>query len=686
MPTKKRFLLSTLLLAALLVYLVAAAVIAFVIYQPPSTATSAWLPALLWSLPVAAILGLAVLLVHIRQQRMVLYPLTELGHAIVQIASNADTRERLVADEHSLSYELATQINRLLDVLEGEHFAAENEKSRLLQVLDSVSDAVFQIDANGVVRYMNPAVKELLEHSPHDLLRKPIEDCMMLIDDMHQKQISNPAYRCLTVQEALADRTGLSIVLDNGKRKHVRVSATPLFDMTGLITGCLLQVRDTSETSVLQQQLTSTTRFDNATGLPNREEFISRIEKVASKTSRGEMIAVLSIDVDHFAMVNDGAGRAAGDELLSQLGALFYVHVDMSDEVARIGTDEFGIMLTAESAQRATAIAESLIKAANEFRFKWEGKSWQISLSIGVAVCEKQHQGDAAGLIVAADAALQLAKLKGGGRYVVHSNDDPLLAEHTDTLKLYTDVTQALELERFSLYFQGIFALKALGEMRHIEILLRMLDAENRPVPPDLFVPVAERYGLAVHVDRWVISHTFEFFAKHPQVLAQLDMISVNLSGASISDENTPQFIVSELDRHKLKGDKFCIEFTETAAIANVDAARALSHELRRFGFSFALDDFGTGMASFSYLKNFDVDYLKIDGSFVRHLHNDKMDHAIVKAFSDIAASIPLKTIAEFVENEPILDVLETMGITYAQGFHLHKPTPLEKLILSDHR
>lgn len=635
----------------------------------------------LWGLLVFPVILLIAYGAYWLVQRTYVVPIGSISAQLagLDLTTNRGARVHSRSTDNQYIRQLSGQVNGFLDELEMAGNLADTHATRLMQALDMLESSVFQVDIDGVCEYVNAPALALLELSREQVVGCLIDEICVFADDYEQRQIVHPAVRCLATGEPQAVKNDTSLVLPSGRRKNVTVSASPVFDITGLLAGCFVHVDDVSETRQLKQQLVSRIQYDHLTGLPNREAFLNRLEDIVSHGSQRSPVALLLVDVDHFNIINDRAGRAAGDELLNQLGALLYVNVEMSDEVARVGADEFGVLLVRDSARSVESVAKRLLVSVSSFQFKWEGQNYPVGLSIGFVAYDPALSSSS--MFAGAEAALQVAKRQGGNRYHAYSMEDTFLSEHSDSLRLYTQISYGLEKGTFELYFQGIFAADAPDAFGHIEILLRLKDENGQFIAADRFVPVAEDYGLAERIDQWVITTTFKFFAEHRDRLKRMNMIAINLSGASINNSGLADFIQQQLEARNLPGEKFCFEFTETAAIAKLSSARMLASALRNLGCKFALDDFGTGMSSFAYLKNFDIDYLKIDGSFVKNLAQDYTDLAIVRAFNDIGRTLGLRTIAEFVETEETLRALEAVGVDYLQGFYLHKPSPINTLL-----
>ena len=414
---------------------------------------------------------------------------------------------------------------------------------------------------------------------------------------------------------------------------------------------------------------------DHLTGLANRSHFEQRLEEVLEDARRWETHhALLYLDLDQFKVVNDTCGHLAGDQMLRQLSLLLREHVRESDTLARLGGDEFGILLEGCSTERAQQIAQQYLKVLNDFRFSWSGKSFAIGGSIGL-VAINVDSPTAQDLMRNADMACYAAKDQGRNRIQIYSDEDRELLRRQHEMQWVTRINWALEHERFSLFWQRIDALQQDRAPSCCEILIRLRDESGGLVAPGAFLPAAERYNLAPAIDRCVVRNLLRQIKRGD--VPQAQVFFLNISGATLNDEGFFAFLRQELRDAGLPPSTLCLEITETAAIANLSRAVEFIEGIRAEGCRFALDDFGAGLSSFSYLKSIPVDYLKIDGAFVRDILDDPMDYAIVESINRIGHVVGIKTIAEFVETEAIRKELVRLQLDYAQGFGIHRPEAL---------
>jgi diguanylate cyclase (GGDEF)-like protein len=424
---------------------------------------------------------------------------------------------------------------------------------------------------------------------------------------------------------------------------------------------------------------------DSLTALPNREYFHRRLSEVlVDPTVRSGQQAVMYIDLDQFKIVNDTCGHSAGDQLLRQLAHLLQTTLRKDDLLARLGGDEFGVLLLDCDEEQACEVAEKLRETVAGFRFFWDSRIFTVGASIGVVPIG----GDSiplATVLSAADAACYAAKDAGRNQVQVYRPENEELRQRRTEMSWVNRITHALDEGRFRLRYQPIVALPSNeSALEHIEMLVSMVDESGASIGPDAFIPAAERYNLMPAIDRWVIDKALRFLGNLSDGTHRLRTCCINLSGSSLTDEHLLQYILGKLVEYSVSPRLVCFEITETATIANMNRALRLISELRARGCRFALDDFGTGLASFAYLKHLPVDFVKIDGSFVKDIVRDPVNLAIVKATNEIGHSLGIKTIAEYVEDTETLEALRALGVDYGQGFGIARPKPLDSFPLVD--
>jgi diguanylate cyclase (GGDEF)-like protein len=426
-----------------------------------------------------------------------------------------------------------------------------------------------------------------------------------------------------------------------------------------------------------QAEISFQASHDPLTGLANRREFERRLKEALSEDSAFSTHTILYLDLDQFKIINDTCGHHAGDALLQQISRVMKDRLRQSDLLARLGGDEFGVLLEACTDDPALRIAEALRKSVSDFRFAWEGKVFTVGVSIGLVTFKNDAQ-DLADLLSDVDSACYMAKEKGRNRIHVYRSQDSQLLIRKGQMNWVARINEALENNRFILFQQKIVPLQEVDvDQDHFEVLVRMIDEEGTLVPPASFIPAAERYNLMPAIDFWVIRHAFAYCrslsAKNISYTC-----AINLSATTIGNEQLVAYICEQFRETGIAPHSICFEVTETAAIADLSSAAELIRELRQLGCRIALDDFGSGMSSFSYLKNLPVDFLKIDGGFVRNMLNDRVDRAMVTAINYIGHTMGIKTVAEFVEDEATLEKLKELEVDFAQGYGIGMPEALK--------
>jgi diguanylate cyclase (GGDEF)-like protein len=424
--------------------------------------------------------------------------------------------------------------------------------------------------------------------------------------------------------------------------------------------------------------------YDHLTGLVNRNEFDRHLNMALESAAQGEVEHVLLyLDLDQFKVINDTCGHQAGDELLSQLAVVLRDKIRSHDILARLGGDEFGLLLQCCPTEQAKHIAESIREAVSCFRFVWRENSFSIGVSIGMAAISA-HARDANEVLSAADIACYTAKELGRDRIHIYMDDDTELLRRHNEMQWVAKIKDALDEDRFVLHRQRMMSLdsKCQAEQCYYEFLVRMKGADGDLILPGAFIPAAERYGVMARLDRWVVKAVIEILAEeYHEGAGENDpgLCFINLSGASLNDDMLFSFIRQQITHHRLPPELLCFEITETAAISNLQYAVEFIKNVRKLGCQFALDDFGAGLSSFSYLRALPVDYLKIDGAFVRDILNDPMNYAIVQAVNQIGHVAGLRTIAESVETDTVLKAVRDIGVDLAQGYEISMPEPAVK-------
>ena len=527
------------------------------------------------------------------------------------------------------------------------------------------------------MQFLNPIAEKILGYSLQQVIGKSLPTVLNIFDEITHKPIENPSASCLKQKLIINRKNAVLLTNQDGQEYYIKDTTAPIFNQNKQIIGTVLVFVDVTESRKLSQQLSYQASHDPLTGLVNRREFEKRLQRILD-TSKGtaEEHAIFYMDLDQFKIINDTCGHFAGDELLRQLTGLLKHQLRKRDTLARLGGDEFGVLMEHCALQQAQHIAEKLCKAVKLFRFGWQGESFHIGISIGLVAVTNQVSGIDQ-LLIDADSACYAAKSSGRGRVHVFHENDTSMAKRFGEMQWTTQINRSLDEDKFRLYFQPIYSLQK-NENTHCELLIRMIGEDGVIIPPGSFLPAAERYNLASDIDQWVIKKAFSWIASLPKKDQTIRNFGINLSGHFLSEASCMEFIINQLHEHNIPYEKICFEITETAIIENLSLAINAINRLRDLGCQFALDDFGSGVSSFAYLKQLPVDYLKIDGFFVKEMDNNPIDLEMVRSIHNIGRIMGKKTIAEFVENEATLQHLIDIGIDYAQGYYIGEPQPIK--------
>lgn len=553
--------------------------------------------------------------------------------------------------------------------------ALRQSHRRYRALYDDTPAMFLTVDSSGTILSVNRFGAAHLRYQVEELVGRPAAD---LYSESGWQQVKNHLQTCLDNPGAI-QRWELPKVRKDGSTLWVRETARPAAGNGN--TTLLIVSEDITEAHELSLKLRHQASHDALTGLYNRHEFEHRLSQALNQAKEEHQEHVLCyLDLDQFKIINDTCGHVAGDELLRQVARLAQQLIRKHDVLARLGGDEFGILLEQCTVEQAQRIAEELCQTLENYRFLWDDKSFSIGTSIGVVAIDA-NSTSLSSLLQAADTACYVAKDLGRNRAHLYREDDSALVERHREMAWVTRIEQALEEDNFRLWCQTIVATGESPSPLHYEVLLRLQDSDGKLAPPGVFLPAAERYQLSPRLDRWVIRKVLRWLDQHPEHLQALELCSINLSGLSVGDEKFHEFIIEQLASTRVPAHKLCFELTETAAIANLAAATEFIWTLREKGCRFALDDFGSGLSSFAYLKNLPVDFLKIDGMFVKDISRDPIDRAMVTAIHQIGTTMHKRTVAEFVEDQATLDCLKSIGVHYVQGYHLGYPQPLEDLL-----
>lgn len=595
----------------------------------------------------------------------------------VQVVLRCEHRHSIARDFVGLNRELEHH-KALLQKLMHNRETLEKEHERAVVTLSSIGDAVITTDASGNVEFLNPVAESLTGWTTSDAAALPITGVFNIVNEITRRPVSDPVSRCL--------REGLTVGLANhtlllsrdGTEYIIEDSAAPIHGRNGDILGAVLVFRDITGDRLAQRQLEYLAQHDTLTGLKNRYYFEQKLEHVVDLASRDRHhAALIYIDLDQFKIINDTAGHAAGDDLLVEVGRRFNHRVRQGDVLARLGGDEFGVILYNIEPDQLPFITKGYLEALSGFNFNWDGSIFDVTCSIGSVMITGDISSPAEAMRQA-DIACYISKDSGRSRYHVYRKDDEQSVGALGEMHIVRGLHNALSVDDFVLHYQPIKDLQS-DTITIYEALLRLKHSDGSLVRPANFIPVAERHGIMAEIDYWVIDNLLQLLLDHSNLDRHPD-ISINLSGYSMVDNKILNRLETFADNHPDAARKVILEVTETHAITQLERASTFLKKLRSKGIRFALDDFGTGFSSLSYLKHLPVDYVKIDGTFVRDIVDDPSDQALVRSVNHIAHALGKKTIAEYVENRGILTLLTQIGVDMVQGYDIGKPGPEYKL------
>ena len=543
-------------------------------------------------------------------------------------------------------------------------------------------------DVDGRITYLNPAAERLTATSADQAAGRTLEEIVGLVDETDRRPLSDPVRQALTSGAAVTlGRRALLISRADAGERSIELSATPMRTAAGEQVGAVVLLHDVSEQRGLARQMSYQATHDALTGLVNRREFERRLEEAIEIGHRGDGQHVLCyLDLDRFKVVNDTSGHLAGDSMLREVAKLLRDAVRDSDTVGRLGGDEFGMLLIGCPLEKARQIADDVCRSVGDHRFVWRDRIFNIGVSVGLVEISRES-GTLEELLTAADSACYVAKKQGSGRVAVYSARDEALARHTGEIQWLQKLQSALKESRFQLFYQPIVpAYGTDGGGPAMEVLVRLQEEDGQHVPPAEFLRAAERYRLMGLVDRWVVQTTLAALGRGAIPVASDRCVAINVSGQTLADSQFLEFVVECLDSTGVTPAQVCFEINETAVVANLDHARRFVGVLHGMGCQFALDDFGSGVGSFSNLKSLPLDYLKIDGSFIRNLARDSVNQAMVTAMIKLARTLNFKVIAEQVEDSAALDAARRMGVDFVQGYAIARPQPLPLAAAVDFR
>ncbi len=544
-------------------------------------------------------------------------------------------------------------------------------------ILQSINDGIIAVDMDLNVQFMNQIAEDITGTREADVQGKNVTRYLNLTESATKQDIltnmvsvgvRSTFFNDITLKNAM----GQTLVLDG--------SITRIHEQANATDGYIITLRDITELRRLSETLSYQSSHDSLTGLSNREEFGYKLgEILKSVKMMGGSHSLIVLDIDRFKAINETCGTLAGDELLRQLASHIQTNIQRNDLSARIGADEFAVILMNCESEDTINVGNRLQSAVQRQRFQWQSTAFPVTLSIGIVPIDRDT-GDIHSVLAAADDSCHISKEEGGNKITVFQAQDSKFMRRRGDMEWIGKINRAVEENRFVLYYQPIEPLDpASGNQPKLEILLRLVKEDGGIAGPTDFIPAAERYNMMPQIDRWVLENSFRAFrllTDQKSPLAER-LFSINLSGPSLLDDSLVDTIIYDLNKYSLSAKDFCLEITETAAIQNLSYATRFINRLKSEGFTFALDDFGAGFSSFGYLRSLPVDYVKIDGSFVQNMDESLVSCTMVDSINSIGHVMGLKTIAEFVKSEAIRDKLIELEVDYGQGYFFSKPVPL---------
>ncbi|MCL1040055.1 EAL domain-containing protein [Shewanella marisflavi] len=610
---------------------------------------------------VAAISLLLLLLGYLWLRHGVVDPLKQLLKQLAKVDPTAKTYQPVRSSGASEFMVISEQINSLLA-----RIFQQKERSKI--TLEAIAEAVILTDSWAKVIYLNPQAERLLRIKAEAAVGMSLDKVFRSESQLNESLFAFMASGTATPMLS-------KVKFNSHEPRLMERSISNLRGLNSKSIGTVIVLRDITQEELLKHQLRRRANFDNVTGLLNRCAFEERLKGFAEDA---QTLAICYLDLEQFKLINDSCGHNAGDSMLEMVAKAIQASLDDNGLLARLGGDEFGLALkdlgVVPLAQQVKQIIDSVGKQVMEHH----GCHYHVGISAGVAMARAPYINPLE-LLKDADIACIAAKRKGSNQVHFYDDKDKELTYQRNAPKWAVRIAQAIEHNELLLYYQPIKALSEQGKQR-MEVLLRIQEPCGRILAPAQFIAAAERFKLMTDVDKEVIRKTFLWLSLHEELWAD-HCLSINLSANSLGAEGMVEYIIAQLERFAIPSHCICFEITETSAIQNRNRAMEMLNQLKKQGFSFALDDFGTGFASYGYLRELPVNYVKIDGCFIKSLASNAKDYAIVKSIHDVCQVMGIETVAEFVENQEIIDRLRSIGINYAQGYAIGRPKSLESYL-----
>ncbi|MDC1286446.1 EAL domain-containing protein [Gammaproteobacteria bacterium] len=582
--------------------------------------------------------------------------------------------------------DLVLAYNQMVEGLEIETINRRNieerlrsEKDFIATTLDSISNPVIVIDSKECIKLVNPGAEKLFGDKQDALLDSSIHELLILYSNRQ-------ATRIVDIKQLLKRKLSMSSMFfydASHSLVELEFSASPMIDVVAEDIGFVIILKDVSEDRKLRRKLSYEGSHDQLTGFLNRAAFEQKFENLVTEDNGALPQHVIAyLDIDQFRTVNETCGSAAGDLLLKQISAIMKKQMRQSDVLSRLSGDEFGFIMPFFEMERALQSIQKIIIEIQHARFAWNEQEYRVTASIGVMAFGRMSD-EYADYYSKVSTACFLAKQNGGNQYhYIDENDEKVLAQQV-SMEWVSGIMEGLTNDRFCLYVQPIVGIDQTDQHTHYEVLIRYRDQDGNIIAPGHFLPSAERYNLIERIDSWVVSTVIRWFEDNPG-MDQKIMFSINLSGRSISSQTFHNFLRQTLIASNVDMRSLCFEITETAVVDNVERSVEFINSIKELGVRFSLDDFGTGLSSFSYLKQFPVDYLKIDGEFVRDIIEDDKSYVFVRSMTEVGHCLDMKVIAEFVESDTMFDKLREANVDYAQGYTVGRPVSIDTLVEHD--
>ncbi len=631
---------------------------------------------------ITSVATLAALLLVIFLLDRAFLPMNKLRNSVGALLTG---KYASISDENLPSElrDLVVAYNEMVEGLETETISRRqieeklrSEKDFISTTLNSITNPVIVIDSKDRIKLVNPSAEKLFGDTEEDLLDTSIHEVLILY-------LNRQTTHIVDLNQLLSRKQSVSSMFFFDPDRNIielEFSASPMIDMEAEDVGFVIILKDVSEYRKLRRKLSYEGSHDQLTGFLNRTAFEQRFENLVTEENNSISQHVLAyLDVDQFRVVNDTCGNAAGDQLLKQVGNIIKSHVRKSDVLSRLSGDEFGIIMPFFKMERALQTIQKIIIEIQHSAFVWNEKDYEVTASIGVMAFGRISD-EYPDYYSKVTTACFLAKQNGGNQYhFIDENDEKVMAQQV-SMDWVSGIMKGFNEDRFCLYVQPIVSMDDDITRNHYEVLIRYRDENDAIIEPGHFLPCAERYNLIERIDRWVVTSVIAWLQENSEKVREV-LFSINLSGRSIGSQAFHKFLHESLTKSNVDLNSLCFEITETSVVDNVERSVEFINSIKALGVKFSLDDFGTGLSSFSYLKQFPVDYLKIDGEFVRDISSDDTSYVFVRSMTEVGHCLDMKVIAEFVESDTMFDRLRQANVDFIQGYTVGKPVDIETLI-----